>query len=67
VPAVTRIKVAFSPMWGAVLGWYDERHLLAPVPGGFGVVDLKGRVVETLVKVGKNQRIHPSFTANTMR
>ncbi|MGR6918324.1 hypothetical protein ACU635_29110 [[Actinomadura] parvosata] len=61
--AVTRIKIAFSPVWGAVLGWYDERHLLAPVRDGFGVVDLKGRVVETLVKADKKQRIHPWFDA----
>ncbi|MEV3979720.1 hypothetical protein [Nonomuraea sp. NPDC049758] len=31
--AVTRIELAFSPVWGPTLGWYAERHLLAPVKG----------------------------------
>jgi hypothetical protein len=61
--AVTRIKITFSPVWGPVLGWYDDRHLLAPVRDGVGVVDLKGRVVETLVKVGKDHGIYPLFDA----
>jgi WD40 repeat protein len=61
--AVTRIDIAFSPVWGPVLGWYDEQHLLAPVRDGFGVVDLKGKVVQTLVKVGKKQQIYPWFDA----
>ncbi|WP_043632522.1 TolB family protein [Nonomuraea candida] len=61
--AVTRIKIAFSPVWGPVLGWYDEKHLLAPVRDGIGVVDLKGRAVETLVKVGKKQHLYPWFDA----
>ena len=58
--AVTRIKVANR---FPVFGWYDEKHLLVPVKDGFGVVDLTGRVVETLVKVGKDVDIHPKFDA----
>ncbi|PRX66991.1 hypothetical protein B0I32_105431 [Nonomuraea fuscirosea] len=50
-----------------VLGWYDEKHLLAPVRDGFGVVDLTGRTVETLIKVGKNENIYPYFDARTKR
>ncbi|UBU08750.1 TolB-like translocation protein [Nonomuraea gerenzanensis] len=65
--AVTRIDVAFSAVWGPVLGWYDERHLLAPVRDGFGVVDLTGKVVETLVKVDEKQQIYPWFDARVKR
>ncbi|GAA3556329.1 hypothetical protein GCM10022419_040930 [Nonomuraea rosea] len=61
--AVTRIKLAFSPVWGSVLGWYDERHLLAPVPQGIGIVDLTGKVVETLVKIPKNEGFYAEFEA----
>ncbi|MEU8402475.1 hypothetical protein AB0C28_45430 [Nonomuraea sp. NPDC048892] len=61
--AVTRLKTTFSPVWGPVLGWYDEKHLLAPVRDGFGVVELKGRVVETLIKAGKKEQIRPLFDA----
>ncbi|MFC4120870.1 WD40 repeat domain-containing protein [Nonomuraea zeae] len=61
--AVTRIKLGFSPVWSPVLGWYDERHLLAPVPQGIGIVDLKGKVVETLVKVPKKQGLYARFEA----
>ncbi|YCK34735.1 TolB family protein [Actinomadura sp. ATCC 39365] len=59
--AVTQVKLAFSPVWGPTLGWYDERHLLAPVKDGVGVVDLTGRVVETLVKAGKKTTLYPHF------
>ncbi|NUP22192.1 MAG: hypothetical protein HOZ81_40255 [Streptomyces sp.] len=65
--AVARIQVAFSPTWGPVLGWYDERHLLAPVEKGFGVVDLKGKVVETLIEVGKGENIQVRFDARGER
>ncbi|MFD0480259.1 hypothetical protein ACFQ0B_78155 [Nonomuraea thailandensis] len=33
--AVTRIKLAFRPMGGNVLGWYDEHHLLATTRQGW--------------------------------
>ncbi|MFI7689204.1 hypothetical protein ACIBQ6_09050 [Nonomuraea sp. NPDC049655] len=49
------------PVWGPTLGWYDERHLLAPVKDGVGVVDLTGRVVETLVKAGTKATLYPHF------
>ncbi|MEV0387391.1 hypothetical protein [Nonomuraea sp. NPDC050643] len=58
--AVTRIKVANR---FPVFGWYDEKHLLLPVRDGFGVVDLKGKVVETLVKVGRRENFYPRFDA----
>jgi hypothetical protein len=61
--AVTRIKPAFSPAWSPVLGCYDERHLLAPTPEGVGIVDLKGKVVETLLKVPKKQGLYLRFKA----
>ncbi|WP_188195172.1 hypothetical protein [Nonomuraea sp. SYSU D8015] len=46
-----------------MLGWYDERHLLAPTDQGFGIVNFKGKVVETLIKVGKNDHFHPRLEA----
>ncbi|MFB4279535.1 TolB family protein [Nonomuraea sp. MTCD27] len=58
--AVTRIKVAHR---FPVFGWYDEKHLLLPVRDGFGVVDLKGKVVETLVKVDDKANFYPRFDA----
>ncbi|SDH00193.1 PD40 domain-containing protein [Nonomuraea jiangxiensis] len=58
--AVTRIKVAHR---FPVFGWYDEKHLLLPVRDGFGVVNLKGKVVETLVKVGEKENFYPRFDA----
>ncbi|MEU8377693.1 hypothetical protein [Streptosporangium sp. NPDC048865] len=61
--AVTRIKLASSPVWSPVLGWYDERHLLAPTPGGVGIVDLRGKVVETLLKAPEKRGIHLRFEA----
>ncbi|MEU4227736.1 hypothetical protein AB0F17_25890 [Nonomuraea sp. NPDC026600] len=61
--AVTRIKLAFSPVWSPVVGWYDERHLLAPTREGVGIVDLKGKVVETLLKVPKKQDLYLRFEA----
>ncbi|WP_143591696.1 hypothetical protein [Thermoactinospora rubra] len=46
------------------LGWYDEQHLLAPVRHGYGIVDLKGTVVETLIKVDKKDPVFsPQFDA----
>lgn len=61
--AVTRVKPAFSPYRGPVIGGYDERHLLAPTSDGFGIVDLKGKVVETLIKVSKKNHFYPYFEA----
>ncbi|MFI7704996.1 hypothetical protein [Nonomuraea sp. NPDC049480] len=46
-----------------MIGWYDERHLLAPTSDGFGIVDLKGKVVETLIKVSKKNHFNPHFEA----
>ncbi|MGW0811498.1 hypothetical protein [Nonomuraea sp. NPDC002799] len=47
-----------------VLGWYDEQHLLAPVSQGYGIVNLKGTVVETLIKVDKKDPFfYPWFAA----
>ncbi|MEV4113426.1 hypothetical protein [Nonomuraea sp. NPDC049695] len=62
--AVTRIKVAFR---FPVFGWYDEEHLLVPVRDGYGVTDLKGKVVETLVKVGAKEAFFPRFDARNTR
>ncbi|MFD1538894.1 hypothetical protein [Nonomuraea guangzhouensis] len=61
--AVTRIKLGFSPVWSPVLGWYDERHLLAATSKGVGIVDLKGKVVETLLTVPKKQGLYLRFEA----
>ncbi|MFC4011253.1 hypothetical protein ACFOY2_28780 [Nonomuraea purpurea] len=61
--AVTRVKLPSSPVWGSVLGWYDERRLIAATGKGVGVIDLKGKVVETLVTLGKNQHFYPRFEA----
>ncbi|PRX44811.1 hypothetical protein B0I32_15024 [Nonomuraea fuscirosea] len=61
--SVTRIKLATSLTWTSVLGWYDERHLLAPTRQGVGIVDLRGHVVETLVKVSDRQGFWPRFDA----
>lgn len=60
---VTKIKLGNSRR-DHVLGWYDEQHLLAPVSQGYGIVDLKGTVVETLIKLDKDDPIfYPRFDA----
>ncbi|SEK42597.1 hypothetical protein [Nonomuraea pusilla] len=61
--AVTRIRLAFNEKWGTVLGWYDENRLLASTKDGVGVVDLRGEVVETLLKADGKENFHASFTA----
>ncbi|MEV6868606.1 hypothetical protein AB0M44_47495 [Streptosporangium subroseum] len=61
--AVTQIGLGFSASWGTVLGWYDDKHLIASTDTGAGVVDLKGKVVETLVKADKSQGFRPYFAA----
>lgn len=61
--AVTRVNLAFSSSWRPVMGWYDENHLLAPTDQGIGIVNLKGKVVETLIKVSKNDHFYPHFEA----
>ncbi|MBT2231779.1 PD40 domain-containing protein [Nonomuraea sp. NEAU-A123] len=60
--AVTRLPIAPSGR-PTTLGWYDEKHLLISTAAGIGIVDLKGRVTETLLKLGKKTQIYPHFSA----
>jgi hypothetical protein len=59
--SVTRFPIAFSARWANVLGWYDEQHLLAATQDGMGVVDLTGKVVETLIKADPRQNFFVRF------
>jgi WD40 repeat protein len=60
--AVTRLPIVSSGR-PTTLGWYDEKHLLITTRAGVGIVDLKGRVTETLLKLGKKSEIFPHFSA----
>ncbi|MEV4114427.1 hypothetical protein [Nonomuraea sp. NPDC049695] len=60
--AVTRLPVVAGAR-PTTLGWYDEKHLLISTAAGIGIIDLKGRVTETLLKLGKNSEIYPHFGA----
>ncbi|GAA3210164.1 hypothetical protein GCM10020216_013840 [Nonomuraea helvata] len=60
--AVTRLPVVAGAR-PTTLGWYDEKHLLISTAAGIGIVDLKGRVTETLLKLGKSSEIYPHFGA----
>ncbi|MFI7152692.1 hypothetical protein ACIBO2_47895 [Nonomuraea sp. NPDC050022] len=60
--AVTRLPIVSSGR-ATTLGWYDEKHLLISTMAGVGIVDLKGRVTETLLKLGKKSEIYPHFSA----
>lgn len=59
--AVTRLPIASAR--STTLGWYDEKHLLISTAAGIGIVDLKGRVTETLLKLGRRTEIYPHFSA----
>ncbi|MGN9837546.1 TolB family protein [Nonomuraea sp. H19] len=60
--AVTRLPIVAGAR-PTTLGWYDEKHLLISTAAGIGIVDLKGRVTETLLKLGKKSEIYPHFSA----
>ncbi|WP_433352943.1 hypothetical protein ACQP25_06710 [Microtetraspora malaysiensis] len=60
--AVTRIPIVAGSR-PTTLGWYDEKHLLISTAAGIGIVDLKGRVTETLLKIGRKSQIYPHFSA----
>ncbi|MBB5776919.1 PD40 domain-containing protein [Nonomuraea jabiensis] len=60
--AVTRLPVVAGAR-PTTLGWYDEKHLLISTAAGIGIMDLKGRVTETLLKLGRNSAIYPHFSA----
>ncbi|MGW0194651.1 hypothetical protein [Nonomuraea sp. NPDC003201] len=48
--------------WAGVL-ILDLKHLLISTAAGIGIMDLTGRVTETLLKLGKNSEIYPHFSA----
>lgn len=60
--AVTRLPIVGGGR-PTTLGWYDEKHLLISTAAGIGIMDLTGRVTETLLKLGKNSEIYPHFSA----
>ncbi|WP_068926064.1 TolB family protein [Planobispora rosea] len=60
--AVTRLPIAPSGR-PTTLGWYDEKHLLISTAAGVGIVDLRGRVTETLLKIGRRTQVYLHFGA----
>ncbi|MFI6744295.1 TolB family protein [Nonomuraea sp. NPDC050451] len=60
--AVTRLPIVAGAR-PTTLGWYDEKHLLISTAAGIGIIDLKGRVTETLLKLGRRSEIYPHFSA----
>ncbi|MER6004330.1 hypothetical protein ABT120_37635 [Nonomuraea angiospora] len=59
---MTRLPIVGGAL-PTTLGWYDEKRLLISTAAGIGIMDLTGRVTETLLKLGKNSEIYPHFSA----